>query len=70
MPSGSLETALENPLECLSKGFEKPLEGLRDAFGTLLEALGRPWGVFGGLGGVWDDLWGVLVIWPPPLGGP
>ena len=56
MPSGSLGTALENPLECLRKGFEKPLEGLWDAFGTLLEALGRPWGVFGGLGGVWDGL--------------
>ena len=74
MPSGSLGTALENPLECLRKGFEKPLEGLRDAFGTLLEALGRLWGVFGGLGCIWDGLWGGVVdLSPAPwgaLGGP
>ena len=71
MPSGSLGTALENPLECLRKGFEKPLEGLWDAFGTLLEALGRLWGVFGGLGSVWDSLWGGFVhLSPAPWGGP
>ena len=69
MPSGSLGTALENPLECLRKGFEKPLEGLWDAFGTLLEALGRLWGVFGGLGGIWDGLWeGFVDLGPAPWG--
>ena len=61
--------ALENPLECLRKGFEKALEGLRDAFGTLLEALGRLWGVFGGLGCIWDGLSGGFVhLRPAPWG--
>ena len=70
MPSGSLGTALKNPLECLRKGFERPLNGLWDAFGTLLEALGRPRGVFGASGASGTVFEGVLLICVPPLGGP